>query len=76
MKPPLQHCRLCGSSAKADWLLMDADESDQWQSYFIACTNNECNTMLSMEVHRIETNKQRKLIEQSLKVTWNHLNES
>lgn len=72
----LRPCRLCGSSADADWALIDPDESEEWQSYFIACSNDECDTMLSMEVHRLENNKHRKTIEQSLRVTWDHLNES
>lgn len=71
----LRPCRLCGYTTEADWVLMDQDESDEWQSYFVACSNDECDTMLSMEVHRLENNKHRKAIEQSLRVTWDHLNE-
>ena len=69
----LSPCSLCGQSAEADWTHLDAETT--WQSYWVACTNESCDTMLSMEVPRVKDKAHRKLIEDSLQVTWNHLHE-
>jgi len=66
-------CSFCGQSAEADWTLLD--DGTTWQSYWIACTNESCDTMLSLEVPIVKDKHHRKLIEQSLRVTWNHLHE-
>lgn len=67
----LSPCSSCGHTAEADWTLIDIETT--WQSYWIACTNESCDTMLSMEVPRVKDRDHRRLIESSLQVTWNHL---
>lgn len=67
----LAPCSFCGQSSEADWTMVDEDAT--WQSYWIACTHDCCDTMLSMEVPRVKDRQHRKLIESSLQVTWNHL---
>lgn len=69
----LSPCSLCGQAAEADWTMLD--EEATWQSYWIACINDCCDTMLSMEVQKVKDKNHRKLIEDSLRVTWNHLHE-
>lgn len=69
----LSPCSSCGHAAEADWTLVDVDAT--WQSYWIACTHDCCDTMLSMEVPLVKDKAHRKLIEDSLQVTWNHLHE-
>ena len=71
-------CKLCGSPAKSDWLVIDIDRfapNEGWCSFYISCSSEECDTMLSIELDRLKNKKHRALIEGSLRVTWNHINE-
>jgi hypothetical protein len=63
-------CRLCGHRAEADWTLIDP-ETD-WQSYFIGCSNEVCDTMLSMEFHAIPR-EHKPAVEAILLRAWNEL---
>ncbi len=70
MKTNFLPCRLCGSLPEADWTLLDA-ETD-WRSYFIGCSNDLCDTMLSMEFHSMEKANM-KAVESILERTWNEI---
>lgn len=65
-------CSYCQSPAEADWLFQDEYGGDG-EYYSITCSNEDCDSGLSFEVPFLHNKAQRKLIEQSLHVTWNHL---
>ena len=67
---PCLPCRLCGHRAESDWTLIDA-ETD-WESYFIGCSNEVCDTMLSMEFSAIPRDHKAS-VEAILLRTWNEL---
>ncbi len=67
---PFLPCRLCGYVPEADWTLIDSDTD--WQSYFVGCSNEVCDTMLSMEFHAIPRD-QKVAVEAILLRTWNEL---
>ena len=68
--PSLLPCALCGSDPESDWTVLDC-ETD-WRSYFIGCSNDRCDTMLSMEFHSIDRSRI-KSIEQILARSWNEI---
>jgi len=69
MKQDLAACRCCGYQAERGWMMMD----EVWSSYYIGCSNNLCDAMVSMEV-RSDGKTFRMKVEQVVKQAWNEVN--
>lgn len=69
MKNNLSKCRYCHQSAEQGWMIMD----EVWSSYYVGCSNDLCDAMISMEV--VSSGKSfRELIEKTIKQAWNDVN--
>jgi hypothetical protein len=69
MKHDLAACRCCGYQAERGWMMMD----EVWSSYYIGCSNDLCDAMVSMEV-RSDGKTFRMKVEQVVKQAWNEVN--
>lgn len=69
MKSNLTPCRYCHQPAECGWLVMD----DVWSSYYVGCSNDLCDAMISMEV--VSAGKSfRGLVETVIQQAWNKVN--
>lgn len=68
MKAELKLCPLCGHEAEQDWLMIDVD----WQQFYIGCSNDCCNVMLSLEMSGLSKSRFNE-VEQLLATTWNQI---
>ncbi len=69
MKQGLAACRRCGYPVEKGWIMLD----EVWSSYYIGCSNDLCDAMVSMDV-RSDGKTFRKKVEDAVKQAWNEVN--
>jgi len=69
MKNRLSPCKQCHSPAECGWLMMD----DVWSSYYVGCSNDLCDAMVSMEV--VSAGKEFRIkVERAIQQAWYEVN--
>jgi len=62
----LVKCSRCGSEPESGWLFIP---DSTWTSYYVGCSNDLCDTMVSTEVHFIHEDQAQ--IEGAIEAAWN-----